>query len=464
MNDSEFQLAYEEENRRDYITNATIATVIQIPLNLFCSVMDFVVYPDKWSIFLKARVCSVLLVVLAWVFYKIPRGDSPRRLGVVWIMSPLVMILWMIYAANAPLSPYYAGLNIILLGMGLLTPWAFRQNLLVAIFVVVMYVLVSLGMQTKQPISSIINNTTFLILTAVIVVVSSRTSARQRHREFTLRWELERKRQQIEESNRRLAAQNTVLENTLVQLKETELQLVQSEKIASLGRLSAGIIHEINNPINFATTGIYVLRKQGQALARESPEEFSEVLNDVDEGLQRVKNIVSDLRTFTHPDSVLRDPVKLADVINASLRFLSNEWKDKVQIEQTVAADLVCLANKNKLTQVFVNLIQNALDALKNKAPGPDAAHIRIAGQKVDRKIIITVRDNGEGIESPNLARIFDPFFTTRDVGKGMGMGLSICYRILQELEGSISVSSERGKYCEFKIELPAVEAQPLEV
>ena len=148
MNDSEFQKAYEEQNRRDYITNATIATVIQIPLNLFCSVMDFVVYPEKGSLFLKARVISVLLVVLAWVCYKIPQGNSTRRFGVVWIMSPLVMILWLIYEAHAPLSPYYAGLNIILLGMGLLTPWAYRQNLLVSIFVVVMYLLVSFAMPT----------------------------------------------------------------------------------------------------------------------------------------------------------------------------------------------------------------------------------------------------------------------------------------------------------------------------
>ncbi len=464
MNDSEFQQAYEEQNRRDYITNATIATVIQIPLNLFCSVMDYVVYKEQWALFLKARLCSVLLVVLAWVFYKIPRGNSPRRFGVVWIMSPLVMILWLIYEANAPLSPYYAGLNIILLGMGLLTPWAYKQNLLVTLFVVVMYVLVSLAMQTPQPVSSIINNTTFLILTAVIVVASSRASAGQRHREFTLRWELERNRQQIEESNRQLAAQNTVLENTLQQLKETELQLVQSEKIASLGRLSAGIIHEINNPINFASTGLYVLRKQGQELARESPEEFKDVLNDVDEGLQRVKNIVSDLRSFTHPDSVQRDPVKLVDVVNASLRFLSNEWKDKVQIEQTVAPDLVVMANKNKLTQVFVNLIQNALDALKNRPEKPEPAHIVVAARPEEERIVITIRDNGEGIEPQNLAKIFDPFFTTRDVGKGMGMGLSICYRILQELEGNISVSSERGKFCEFRIELPAVIQEPLEV
>jgi signal transduction histidine kinase len=255
---------------------------------------------------------------------------------------------------------------------------------------------------------------------------------------------------------RRLAEQNTKLTETLELLKATETQLVQSEKVASLGRLSAGIIHEINNPLNFAATGLYVLKNQGERLAKEEPQEFTEVLRDIEDGVTRVKNIVSDLRTFTHPDAERHDVVQLTDVITAALRLLSTEWKEKVQIDQAVPSDLMCRANKNKLTQVFVNLIQNALDALKNKPPGVEPPIIRIAGQRQGNKVVISIRDNGEGIEPQNVAKIFDPFFTTRDVGKGMGLGLSICYRIIQELQGDVSVMSERGKFCEFTVELPA--------
>ena len=257
------------------------------------------------------------------------------------------------------------------------------------------------------------------------------------------------------EFQRRLAEQNIKLTETLELLKATETQLVQSEKVASLGRLSAGIIHEINNPLNFATTGLYVLKNQGERLAKEEPQEFTEVLRDIEDGVARVKSIVSDLRTFTHPDADQRDDVKLADVVTASLRFLSNEWKEKVRIEQEVPADLICRANKNKLTQVFVNLVQNALDALKSKRANGEPPTIRITGQHENGKVIIRVRDNGEGIAPENIAKIFDPFFTTRDVGAGMGMGLSICYRIVQEHQGSIVVHSERGKFCEFTVELP---------
>ncbi|HEY0548108.1 MAG TPA: ATP-binding protein, partial [Verrucomicrobiae bacterium] len=261
---------------------------------------------------------------------------------------------------------------------------------------------------------------------------------------------------------RRLSEQNAKLEDTIDLLKSTETQLVQSEKLASLGRLSAGIIHEINNPLNFAATGLYVLKNQGERLAKEEPAEFTDVVHDIQDGVQRVKNIVSELRTFTHPDAEQRDRVQLADVITAALRLLSNEWKDKVQIVHAAPPDLICHANKNKLTQVFVNLLQNALDALKNRPAAAEAPVIHIAGQCRDNKAVISIRDNGEGIEPQNLAKIFDPFFTTRDVGQGMGMGLSICYRIIQELHGNISVTSERGKFCEFTIELPALAPEPV--
>jgi two-component system sensor histidine kinase PhcS len=298
------------------------------------------------------------------------------------------------------------------------------------------------------------NNCTFLISSGIVITIGSYFHSTLRLREFVSRYELDR-------SRHALADQNKVLEDTLKQLKETELQLLQTEKIVSLGRLSAGIIHEINNPLNFAATGIYILKNQGERLAKNEPKEFTEVLRDVEEGLTRVKNIVSDLRSFTHPDAEQREIVKLAEVVTSSLRFLSNEWKDKVQIEQSVPAELVCRANRNKLTQVFVNIIQNSLDALKHKASSEPPA-IRITGYREDGKIMVSVRDNGEGIEPQNLARIFDPFFTTRDVGQGMGMGLSICYRIIQELHGNISVTSERGKFCDFTIELPAAASESM--
>jgi signal transduction histidine kinase len=254
----------------------------------------------------------------------------------------------------------------------------------------------------------------------------------------------------------KLSKQNQALESTIEQLKETESQLVQTEKLASLGRMSAGIIHEINNPLNFATTGLYTLRNKGKYLVAEQQAEYAEVLKDVEEGIKRVKTIVSDLRMFTHPETESRDQVEVADVLGSALRFLANEWKDRVQIDQKMDPHQTVWANKNKMIHVFTNLLQNSLDALKDKEfTNGEKPAIVIEGMVSNGRSIVRLRDNGPGIDAKHLDKIFDPFFTTKDVGEGMGLGLSICYRIIQECEGRISVRTESGKYCEFTLEFP---------
>lgn len=254
---------------------------------------------------------------------------------------------------------------------------------------------------------------------------------------------------------RKLSKQNQVLESTIEQLKETETQLVQSEKLASLGRLSAGIIHEINNPLNFATTGLYTLRNKGKNLAPSQREEYLEILGDVEDGIKRVKTIVSDLRTFSHPETESRDHVELTEVVGSALRFLSNEWKNKVRIEQAVPPQQTVWANKNKLIQVVVNLLQNSLDALGTKTFNGEQPTIHLEGRLAEGRSRLVVRDNGCGIAASHMDKIFEPFYTTKDVGKGMGLGLSICYRIVQEFDGQILVRTEPGKFCEFTLDFP---------
>jgi signal transduction histidine kinase len=256
---------------------------------------------------------------------------------------------------------------------------------------------------------------------------------------------------------RKLSKQNQSLESTIDQLKETETQLVQSEKLASLGRMSAGIIHEINNPLNFATTGLYTLRNKAKFVSPEQQAEYTEILTDVEDGIKRVRTIVSDLRMFSHPDTESRDQVEVAEVITSALRFLSNEWKDRVRIEQKLPEHQSVWANKNKLIHVIVNLLQNSMDALKRKtfAEGEQPT-IVIEGRVDERLSTLIIRDNGSGIGSEHLDKIFDPFFTTKDVGEGMGLGLSICYRIVQEYDGRIAVRTEPGQFCEFALEFPA--------
>ncbi|MCX8091249.1 MAG: ATP-binding protein [Verrucomicrobiae bacterium] len=258
------------------------------------------------------------------------------------------------------------------------------------------------------------------------------------------------------EYQRKLARQKQALEHALEQLKETEIQLVQSEKLASLGRMSAGIIHEINNPLNFAATGLFTLKNKTQYIAPEHREEYADILKDVEEGLQRVKTIVSDLRMFTHPETEARDQVEVSEVVEIALRFLSNEWKDKVRIVRDLPEHQSIWANKNKLIHVLVNLLQNSLDAIRKKQFNGEMPTIWIEGRVENGLSRLTVRDNGPGIAREHLDKIFDPFFTTKDIGEGTGLGLSICYRIVQEYDGRIRVNTEPGKFCEFTLEFPA--------
>jgi C4-dicarboxylate-specific signal transduction histidine kinase len=168
------------------------------------------------------------------------------------------------------------------------------------------------------------------------------------------------------------------------------------------------------------------------------------------------------LRTFTHPGGGTGEPVDVAEVVGASLRFLAGEWKDVVHIEQNLPPNQLVWANRNKLIHVLVNLVQNSIDALAEKKFDDGArATIWIESRTENGRGLIVVRDNGMGIEQKVLDKIFDPFFTTKEVGKGMGLGLSICYRIVQGYGGKISVRSERGKFCEFTLDFPAKREEP---
>jgi signal transduction histidine kinase len=252
-----------------------------------------------------------------------------------------------------------------------------------------------------------------------------------------------------------LVRQNQLLEATIEQLKDTEVQLVHSEKLASLGRMSAGIIHEINNPLNYAKTGLYVLRNTIESSSTDEKEPSLEVLQDIQEGIDRIDRIVSDLRIFTHPNVTQIERVQIADLVTSALRLLSHELHDKVTVENEISKDQTIWANRNQVTQVLVNLLQNAVYAVEKKASGEKPPTIWLSALEDYEHTLVIIRDNGEGISSENLPKIFDPFFTSKDVGEGMGLGLSICYRIMQQHGGSIEVQSERGVYSQFTLRFP---------
>ncbi len=249
-----------------------------------------------------------------------------------------------------------------------------------------------------------------------------------------------------------LEAQKKQVEETLDQLRETESQLVQSEKLAAVGQLSAGILHEINNPLHFSISALFTLSKKLRQLPEQNATEFRETIADLKDGLNRVSTIVSDLRDFTHPDTGKRTRVSLAEVLSVTQRLLAQRIReDNISVHERGSADTFLLGNKNRLIQVFVNIVQNACDALRDTP----VKVIDITTEHDDQHAFVSVRDNGQGVAPENLNKLFDPFFTTKEIGDGTGLGLSICYRLVKEHGGHIDVESRLGAYTTFTLRLP---------
>jgi len=439
----EFRAAYQEYDRESTIHKTQLGCIFGILMVPVFGGLDFYVYPKQAFLFFILRsLCSALMAGLYFVL-KTPFGKKYYHFqGLVLLFLPSATISWMVYTTEGSASPYYAGLTLVLMVLAVVLDWPLWQSVVSVLLVLLLYMAACLFSPKPFYGRLFADSLFFLTSSGIAIIAGTYYHSGVRVREFVARSELDKSR--------------AALETSLQQLKENEMQLVQSEKLASLGRMSAGIIHEINNPLNFATTGLFTLRKKARHLAPEQQADYAEILTDVEDGLKRVQTIVSDLRMFTHPNTEQLDPVPVAEIVTPALRFLSNEWKDEVQIEQKFAAGQTILANKNKLIQVVVNLLQNSLDALKSKnfTDGEKPA-IWIEGHVENGRSLLSVRDNGNGIDPKHLGKIFDPFYTTKDVGAGMGLGLSICYNIVQEYGGKISVKTELGKFCEFTLEFP---------
>jgi signal transduction histidine kinase len=249
----------------------------------------------------------------------------------------------------------------------------------------------------------------------------------------------------------KLRMQNRELETTLATLRQTQSQLINSEKINALGRLTAGLLHEINNPLNYSLTALQFI-KQDPAL--QADEILRDTFTDIDEGLTRIKNIISELQIFSHPSEAKRHELfPFREALASAMRFVEKEIGD-IKIVQDLQMDDVVVGSRGSIIQVLINLLSNAGKAIipiRKLRPG----QINIRTGHRDGRLFVSLRDNGVGIEASVMANIFDPFFTSRDVGEGMGLGLSICQTIVKNHGGVLSASSEPGQWTEFSFDLP---------
>lgn len=252
------------------------------------------------------------------------------------------------------------------------------------------------------------------------------------------------------------------LDEALRNFEKAQRHLVSSEKMAALGRLVAGVAHELNNPISFVFGNMYALKSYGEKITRylgavtgdASPDELDRLQQELQidriakdilplvegtlEGAERVSDIVQDLRRFSGNQVEPSEEFAIEPVIRTAANWVLRGAKDKPQIEIGCPDDMVVTARKGHIHQVLVNLMQNALDALSQS---PDARIVVAVSEACDQ-FLIEVRDNGPGISDAALDQLFEPFFTTKPIGQGTGLGLYVSYRLVDELGGRLSAKN----------------------
>jgi PAS domain S-box-containing protein len=288
-----------------------------------------------------------------------------------------------------------------------------------------------------------------------------------------------KQKEEILTINENLEQQKAELLTTLEHLRNTQAQLIQSEKMASIGQLVAGIAHEINNPVTFISGGVESLRTSleevGQVLStyhritvanvkeklkeidelkekidyKEALREINNLIESIKAGTERTTEIVKGLRTFSRLDEDVLKVANIHEGLDSTLILLRNKYKHCIEIEKHYGDVPEIECYPGQLNQVFMNILSNAIDAIDGKGS------ITINTIRSNEQVQISIRDTGRGIPDTIRSKIFEPFFTTKEVGHGTGLGLSISHGIIEKHSGTIKFISEAGKGSEFIISLP---------
>lgn len=257
-----------------------------------------------------------------------------------------------------------------------------------------------------------------------------------------------------------LSDRNQDLEVAMNDLKEAQSSLVRSEKLNALGGLSAGLLHEVNNPLNYVISAIQLARMESTVRENKNLREY---FDDIDEGVGRIRNIVSDLHAFAHPSEFDKQKsFSMSQAIDSAVRFTASECEG-IRIRKEVTGDSSIIGSEGHIVQVLINLLSNASSAIK-ELDTDRQGEIVVKSDRVDEQLIVRVSDNGAGMSLETKERVFEPFFTTKDVGGGMGLGLSICHTIIKSHGGQIQIQSVEKVGTEFTLNLPLVQERMLAV
>jgi signal transduction histidine kinase len=249
------------------------------------------------------------------------------------------------------------------------------------------------------------------------------------------------------------------------QLTAANARLVQSQRLEALGRLSAGLAHEINNPLSFILANLNYLRSQLEAdISHMNLSEVTELLEackESSEGAERIRRTIQHIKLFSRLDDAPRTRVDVHEVLEQALNDARALLPTGVQLVRDFHDIPAVFASENGLQQVFLGLLSNAAQALKDGAHRAPSLCVATRLQE-DGRIAVEIRDNGKGIAPDHLHRVFEPFFTAKRLGSGAGLGLSVCYGIVLGLGGDVTVDSPPGQGATFCVLLPSAPKEPL--
>jgi two-component system sensor histidine kinase PhcS len=400
--------------------------------------LDYFSYPDRLSEFAMLR-CAVALLTagILLLLYTQFGSEQVRVLTMTWLVLPQMMIAWMIWLTSGVDSIYFVGLHLAMYAVGIILPITLFEGIGFGLVTLVLYLLACLlRPDGVAEMGKLFTNSLFIVFSGIASAVCTWFNERARLRLFSLQHEVAQKNETLQETNRTLA--------------EVKGQLLQREKMAAIGTLSAGLLHELNNPVNYSLMAV----NMGLNLpAAKTDDMLKESLEDAREGLTRVQNIVTDLKTFAYQkagDDSLR-PFLLEHAVRSAVRLAGYELKG-IEVVTDLPQDSHVMGDEPAIIGVLINLLSNAAKALHAVNRGVPRIELRVLPH--GDRLRVSVRDNGQGIEPAHLGRVFEPFFTTRDVGAGLGLGLSVSYGIVQRHGGTLSVESVHGEWTEFSFDL----------
>jgi len=423
----EVQKLYLEADSKLRVRRSIAGSALSIFLFPAGVTLDYFVYPALLKNFFLLRIiCSLATLVILLLHYSKHSYKFIKYLTFAWMVLAQIVMCYMIFITDKYSSTYYAGLNLTILGTGVLLPLSMWEVSLFCFITLVLY-LGSVYQGDVENLGILFNNIYFLILTSIISVTAAYFNSKFRFKEFCSSYELEEKNKK---------------------LQSTQAQLIHSEKINAIGNLSAGLLHEVNNPLNYTMIALHLVKNDPHVM--QDPD-LKDTVKDMEEGMTRIKNIVTDLRAFAYPEEAdKKNEFPIFSAVENALRFTASE---SINIEKiiNVAPDLNVMASKTHIVQVLINLISNSSKAI---AKAGTKGVITINAHKENDRIKISVADNGSGMNEETLSKVFDPFFTTNEVGKGMGLGLSVSHTIVRNHGGNLTATSKLGEGSVFYFDL----------